>query len=407
VLLNGKSKSILARPLPENIPSEGFNILLSSCFHAAEANTGYLESAVASLKSVCRPDLLSGYGRTPDLSLLLGDQVYLDLPTLNDLPKDKLELARIFEKKYLANWAGNRGFNHVLSASPFVAMADDHEFWNNYPHKSPIIQNSWTESGRENMTEVAEAMFKGFQESHPGGKGNSFIIDIAPVSIFVADTRRSRDVNDNTFMSRSGKDQLSAWVEKINADGHIGVFVSGQSMYSNPVSKWTGTVADWEFQNYKDFEEVAKILAKTRQKLILVTGDVHWGRVIKSYSTDPSNHADAFEVIVSPSALVTTVGSDQISHVKNFFSGLFGEKDLWPRHSEAETKIGPFTNEYVKPKRYHHKIMKDDLSGGTATLRGDHIGLLSFNWLGNKLKAKVRYWSIDGKPKPSRTVTLF
>jgi hypothetical protein len=95
-----------------------------------------------------------------------------------------------------------------------------------------------------------------------------------------------------------------------------------------------------------------------------------------------------------------------MSHVRNFFSGLFGEKERWPRHSDAETKIGPFTNEYVKPKRYRHEIMKDDNSG-QATLRGDHIGLLSFNWLGNKLKAKVRYWSIDGKSKPSRTVTLF
>ena len=60
----------------------------------------------------------------------------------------------------------------------------------------------------------------------------------------------------------------------------------------------------------------------------------------------------------------------------------------------------------VGPKRYRHEIMKDDNSG-QATLRGDHIGLLSFNWLGDKLKAKVRYWSIDGKSKPSRTVTLF
>jgi hypothetical protein len=324
---------------------------------------------------------------------------------LNDLPDDEIELAKIYEEKYLTNWLGNRGFSHVLSASPFIAMADDHEFWNNYPHSSPIIQNSWTTGGRENMTKAAEAVFKGFQESHLGGPGESVIINVAPVSIFIAETRRSRDVKTNTFMSRHGKDQLNTWVKSLK-EGDIAVFVSGQSMYSNPVSKWTGTVADWEFPNYKDFEEVVKILSKTRQKLILVTGDVHWGRVIKSYSTDPLNHANAFEVIVSPSALVTTVGADQMSHVRNFFSGLFGEKERWPRHSDAETKIGPFTNEYVKPKRYRHEIMKDDNSG-QATLRGDHIGLLSFNWLGNKLKAKVRYWSIDGKSKPSRTVTLF
>ena len=65
--------TLRVRALPAEVPADGFetfNVLLVSCFHRDEDKTGNAGRVVGRLPV------------KPDLTLLMGDQVYLDLPTL-------------------------------------------------------------------------------------------------------------------------------------------------------------------------------------------------------------------------------------------------------------------------------------------------------------------------------------
>jgi hypothetical protein len=389
----GLAEDCIARSLPEKIPEEGFHILLVSCFHKTEANAGGIRSVVAAVRQRCR---LSRLGRRPDLSFLMGDQVYLDLPTAQNFPNDDLWLAANFEEKYRVNWLGGGGFNAVLEAAPAVCSPDDHEFWNNYPHRSPIIQNSYTLLGRMNWRRGALATYRGFQEPHRSHPRTHVQFDVPPVSFFLADTRSER--TNNTFMDPPTLDALRQWGKHLDEKEYVGVFVSGQSLFAEPASAIVGSAMDWELPNYDDFNEVIRALVFGRQPLVCLTGDVHWGRVLRSLPLKPGLRR-VHEVIVSPLALVTTVGKDQAAGVFNWLKGWFGRDKPWPRHSDPETTIGPFAEGAAGWRRYEHQIR--------ATLKGDQVGLLSIGWgLNGRLTARFRGWNV-GDTSPRTVVDLF
>ncbi|HEY6772947.1 MAG TPA: hypothetical protein VI140_03170, partial [Oxalicibacterium sp.] len=166
--------------LPAAVPASddgSFNLLLLSCFHGAQDATGIAGRELATLKP------------RPDFTILAGDQVYLDLPTLSDFRDEPAWLQRKFQQDYLTNWFGTpqqapmphdipAGFPQILSLAPIVTLPDDHEYWNNAPFSSPIIQNSWTEAGRRNWSEAAELAFDMFQNGSAQKMGTPRHIEI-------------------------------------------------------------------------------------------------------------------------------------------------------------------------------------------------------------------------------------
>src|SRR6185436_18747728 len=77
--VDGETTTLRTRTLPNEIPQEldrWFNVLLVSCFHQAEDRGGLAGTIVSQLSAISRPHL----------TFLAGDQVYLDLPTLQDFP---------------------------------------------------------------------------------------------------------------------------------------------------------------------------------------------------------------------------------------------------------------------------------------------------------------------------------
>lgn len=420
VIAGGSTATRTIWSIPQAIPDNGLNIFLTSCFHLAEAKGGALRSSVEAMKKRCT--LSSGQGASimaPHFSILMGDQVYLDLPTLENLPGGPKPLAAIFEERYLSNWKGgegSKGFDGILGAAPFFALSDDHEFWNNYPHRSPIIQNSWTAAGRENWRIVSKAMFRGFQAANPDDPGEPIRVDLDEVSFLLLDTRFERQ--NNTFLPPGGQAAITSWVDALNANNRIGVIVTGQSLYADAAGAFTGAVADYEYPDYKDFSSVVEQLAKVKPPLICLTGDVHWGRVVKSLSRHPSERGNVYEVITSPSALVSTVGRDQVQNAFNFLGGLFGRADPWPRHTQPKAEDlsdRAFANaltDGAKPTPYTHSVMFGVDSQGTprpSLLKGDQISLLSFTKnAAGRISAFVRYWSVDRElEKPVLTVRLF
>jgi hypothetical protein len=76
---NGQTKTLETETLPSSVPGGfggSFNVLLVSCFHQAEDPGGLASTIVSQLSAMAKPHL----------SLLAGDQVYLDLPTLRNFP---------------------------------------------------------------------------------------------------------------------------------------------------------------------------------------------------------------------------------------------------------------------------------------------------------------------------------
>lgn len=377
----GQRVEASARTLPTAVPAtlEGtFNVLLVSCFHQAEDRKGLAGTIVSQLPETHRPHL----------TLLMGDQVYLDLPTLKDFPSKEDWLARKFEEDYVRNWQGSPGYAQILDAAPSVALPDDHEFWNNFPHVSPMIGNSWTEEGRKLWASAARQLYQGFQQPHPANPDEPAVIEVEPLSFFLPDMRSLRDPNRAFLLTPPAHQRLGEWIDGLIARRRYGVFVTGQSLFTNPVGDFSGAVADYELPNYGDYGRIIRQLARVADAglpMLCLTGDVHWGRMTQSID-GVSQRTAFYEIISSPSSLVTTVGVDTTKIIGSWFVGLFGRKNPWPRHADPEKPP-----DYLPAKETGVRFANTMLHGQ----RGNHVALLRFTRQGGALSFRVRYWALS------------
>jgi hypothetical protein len=374
---------IITPTLPSAVPSglgESFNVLLVSCFHRDEDREGLAGEVVAGLKATWRPHL----------TLLMGDQVYLDLPTLQNFDDDEKWLTDKFERDYMLNWRGPTGYAKILAAAPSVSLPDDHEFWNNYPHDSPFIQNSHTDAGRERWRKAAIALYEGFQSDEPTMSGKPIVVDVPPLSFCLADTRTFRDpVLRYTLHPKQGLPGFQRWIKHVRDHEFFGVFVAGQSLLSPAALGLSGRVGDRELANYDDFPQIIKGLEQLIQagrEVLCITGDVHWGRVARG--SNRAGRTVLYEVISSPSSLVTTVGVDTFKKVGGLFGGWFGKRDPWPRHADAD-EVPEFLAQEVLDKAIACKRLHAQ--------KGNHVALLSFRKVGFGLDLRITYFPIHAE----------
>lgn len=372
--------SIEVRTLPDQLPNEAnepFHILLISCYHQVEDRNEMVNAVI---------DRLSGTLK-PHLTLLLGDQVYLDLPWLTNFKDDTTWLANRFESCYARNWQGPGGLTAALSSAPCISIPDDHEYWNNAPHWSFQVENTKSPGGRKRWRTAAEMLYEGFQLPVPLKLGDPFILDIPPLSFFLADSRTHRTGDRSQSMTPQARQALQAWCDRVAQDKLFGVFATGQSVYDEPVGKWKGTLQDYSFSNYRDYPDIITMLTSIPnrgQPLLCLTGDVHWGRVTKGVDVKTAREA-LYEVISSPSALVTFSGKDQSRKFVAVLGGLFGKKDPWPRH-DAPKQPPDFLAMQTLNKQYH----SDEWHGQT----GDQVTVLSFSRAGSGVDVLVTYYPI-------------
>lgn len=388
----GSERELGIRTLPREIPTDldsWFNVLLVSCHHSAEDRRGLSGTIVSQIRALTRPQL----------SILAGDQVYLDLPTLMNFEDDEVWLADKFERDYIENWRGPDGYARVLDAAPSVSIPDDHEYWNNFPHPSPFIQNAWSQDGRDRWSRAAQAMFRGFQLPYPNSLGEAFILDVPPLSFFIADTRSGKDPGRGFTMPDSEHQRLNDWVDRVIAGKRLGVFVSGQSVFEDPISSAKGAIADYELPNYEDFGRIMTTLQRLAdggRPLICLTGDVHWGRIAAAQDITTGRTAIT-EIISSPSSLVTTVGADTINKIGGFVQGIFGSSDPWPRHS-APSEPPAFLASGALSGRFPCSTIHGQ--------KGNHVALLSFRQAGGGIKCRVTYWPIHSDSSAAGPVEL-
>ena len=380
------------RTLPNSVPwqlDRSFNVLLVSCFHQAEDREGIAGTIVSQLKSLAKPNM----------TILLGDQVYLDLPTLQNFPDDLHWLARKFEDDYINNWSHTRAYAHVLAAAPSVSSPDDHEYWNNYPHVSPVVGNSRTTGGQNRWRDAAQANYKGFQLSYPAELGQPVTLEVHPLSFFFADTRSKKDKDRRFTMEDGARQHLNDWVTHLINNRLFGVFVSGQSLFTEAVGRFTGAVQDYDLPNYEDFNQIAAILQRTvdaGRPLLCLTGDVHWGRVATTRDIRTGRTAFA-EVISSPASLVSTVGLDQGKKLVSAIGGLFGRKQPWPRHSDP-ANLPTFFASGALQGRFPCSWVHGQ--------RGNHVAMLHFRQNGSGLELRIRYWPITTESPTNRPIEV-
>jgi hypothetical protein len=84
----------------------------------------------------------------PDLTLLLGDQVYADAPISHYLLRSRRNPRAGLLLKYWTAWGMSTtkrrvGLQGVLKSGPNYFLPDDHEFWNNWPNQSVTAKHSY------------------------------------------------------------------------------------------------------------------------------------------------------------------------------------------------------------------------------------------------------------------------
>lgn len=373
-------KTILtSRRPPAQLPgkaTESFNLLLSSCYYQPND------------KSRALADLLNAIKPSPDFTLLAGDQVYLDLPSQQNLPDNKKRLAQVLGKKYQANWFSAHlqqpGLANVLRHGPVLCVPDDHEFWNNFPLYQVQLGNTHDEQDRANWKDIALRLFERYQMS-PAQTEGFFRQDIDPLSMLFLDGRTRRDAKGEQMFNTQTHTAIDQWAKdllarKKNNQAAVGLLSSGQALLIEKPGRWACKMADMEMPNYDDFSVLTTALARlfaAEIPVLYITGDVHWGRIVEGVS--PRGKVLFYEVIASPSRLIDTFGSDQWNSLKDKFGS---EIKAFPKHPCAPDELAGIKLANLDLEIKHKQW-------------GDHVALLRFHAVPGGLEFSVDYICTD------------
>lgn len=162
-----------------------------------------------------------------------------------------------------------------------------------------------------------------------------------------------------------------------------------------------GVAAGYHLPNYGDFSYITHALGRLADAglpITLITGDVHWGRVAGARDTRTGRES-IFEIISSPTSLVSTVGKDQLVAL---WSSIGGRTEPWPRHSSSQAVpeflwFSDFGARFVS-SRVHEQ-------------RGNHFVLLSFTRSGAGVHLRTTYYPLhedfsQRRPQVVREISL-
>ncbi|MFV8781668.1 hypothetical protein ACNKU7_04520 [Microbulbifer sp. SA54] len=275
-LIDGQCKT-LPVSLPNNAETP-FCVLLGSCL--SQKYDGH--SASNAVHALCDKESEKYH---PDISVLAGDQVYLDLGIrgISTIPE---EISEYVGEKYAEAWMSLEGF---LRNSACVNLADDHEFWNNYPdfstNEAVYLYPLRDKQVRSAFTAAALDGVRNVQQVKPVR-----IIKLGnDLSFCFADMRSDRTIKPRKLMNEDHFSEVLNWAEHLTTPGVLAI---PQALF---VEKGNGF--DYNLPNFKDdYSRLLAALAKTGNDILILTGDVHYGRVAKS----KLGNANIYEVIASP-----------------------------------------------------------------------------------------------------------
>jgi hypothetical protein len=384
--------SARVQSLPRDIPPgpvDSFNVLAASCYHY-KTDAGHAGAIISQLKP---PD-------APHLAILMGDQVYLDLPSNQFLFKKwrPYPLAQRFESDYARNWwplltdeagddPGRRGVSAVLHRTPALLTVDDHEFWNNYPREQDWIATTKSENGRAGWEGVGRTMVEGFQTSASVAYGSPDVLDVSVLSFFILDTRSFR--TEKRLVASTTLDAMESWAQDLIARKRFGVFVCGQLLFREP-ARIIKKGIDAQLANHEDYERIVGILhgiAKSGLDVLYLSGDVHWGRVVRGAPTS-AGRGSIYEIVSSPLSLLDSMYGED------------GEIKPKPesKHSSPEDPPDYFAKKYLGTSYRCKRLGYQDPSNAPpkGPHRGEQFVLIGFQKKGSSVQVRARFFSIPG-----------
>jgi hypothetical protein len=347
-------------PGPEQRP---FTVLLGSCFAQKRDGAGSVGRTFSLLPADLRPDL----------KLLCGDQVYLDAPSFWGIFAGFSEsaLKRRLLEAYLSAWTQQPGFHSLLANGPNVFSADDHDFWNNAPNGSIIAPATLIKKNRDMWLAEATRLYRAFQR--PASPG-LIELDLGDLSICVGDVRTNRTPTDGTnarFMTTDDLNGIARWAGKLTTPGCL---VLGQVLFQGKAGKISKHM-DLGLPDFDQYGDLLAALAGSGQSIVILTGDVHFGRVAVC---ELLNGKQIVEVVASPMALIARIPPN------NWKTAPLSYPD-WPTPGRVQRPIS---------------------TNGTYKYNGNHFATIEFSRLGGTVVMRVKAWPTDnnGKlPTPIRT----
>lgn len=264
--------------LPTSLPASGekpFTVGIGSCFYT-EHDGGEAGQAYEALYKDER--------LRPDIKFLAGDQVYVDIG-LGWYPLDASDCQDRIADHYADSWKYLRS---ILRRGGTWMISDDHEFWNNYPFLEGfnpyLITLKLNDAFRKRWTKSAKMAVKNIQQAETI---RSFNIG-NDISFCVADLRIER--SQTGFLSNKSHKKLLSWIKHLNSPG---VLVIPQPLIAGRGNKKDKNLPDW-----KQYEEILKEIENGNHDIVILTGDVHYGRVSQVLVGNSNNQLT--EIITSP-----------------------------------------------------------------------------------------------------------
>lgn len=347
--------------LPTRVPLKGkkpFTIALGSCFYnhrdggrAAEAYKALYRHGPENVR--------------PDVTFLTGDQVYLDIgfDSLSLIPS---EIRQRVANDYALHW---QAMGSILSNGGTWMLPDDHEYWNDYPfYKSiipqlqalrlPHVRKAWDAVATDGVSNVqCSSAFETF------ALGND-------LSVCIADFRSHR--SDHGFTTPANFKKVIQWAGELKSPG---VFIVSQPLIveENETEK--------NLLSYKQhYAELLKAFAASGHDIVLLSGDVHFGRIATTQLGDNNNGPRLIEIIASPLSNLTYLNGIATSKAKSKPT-TFPPQDVckinnwqpakvtYNKHYQVSTKRGNIFSAYPKARtREHFMTISFSRNNSTGTI---------------------------------------
>lgn len=330
--------------LPTRLPAANrrpFTVGMGSCFYnhrdGGQAAGSYRALYDRGDKSV-----------RPDVTFLTGDQVYLDIG-FDSLSLRKSEIRQRIADDYALHW---QALGSMLTRGATWMLADDHEYWNDYPFydsliptllalKLDYVRETWTHAAVDGVSRVQQC--PRVETFDLGGD----------LSFCLADLRSLR--RKTGFLPKADFKQLTDWASSLQSPGVL--------VIPQPLIVERNTTERNLLSFKTQYRELIKALGVSGHDVVVLSGDVHFGR-ISSVALGP-NGGRLTEVISSPMSNLTGLNGVATSKPK-FTPKMFPDSALFtiPGWSPApvkhdvsfavSTKKGRLGSAYPKARTREH-----------------------------------------------------
>jgi hypothetical protein len=258
-----------------NTPETAFTVGIGSCFYTKHDGG----RAGQAWEALYKNDELR-----PDIKFLAGDQVYVDIG-LGLFPLDDDDCQERIADDYAESWSLLRS---MMRRGGTWMLPDDHEYWNNYPflkgfnpylitlEKSDSFRRRWEKACKMGVDAIQQV-----KTVRTFDIGND-------LSFCVADLRSER--TEDYFVEPANFAQIIDWVDGLNSPG---VLVIPQPLIAGEGNDNDANLPDWD-----QYGELLKHIQNGNHDIVVLTGDVHYGRISTTYVGNSNNKL--IEVITSP-----------------------------------------------------------------------------------------------------------